>query len=84
MAVTPAECLEKLRQLYADAFKVYNATNQQILDWADKPETWATHKIAYGGWTYFATEAVVRSCRIYRKRAHVAAAVKLKSAQENR
>ena len=84
MPNTPKECLKKLHVLYGDAFKVYNATNQQVLEWAEKPETWATHQIAYRGWTWHATEAVVRSCRILRKRARIAADCHIKQAQEGR
>ena len=49
---TPAECLGKLRVLYGDAFKVYDATNAQIIEWAESPEVWATHQIAFRGWTF--------------------------------
>ena len=81
---TPAECLGKLRVLYGDAFKVYDATNAQIIEWAESPEVWATHQIAFRGWTFPAVEAVVRSCRILRKRAKTAAHCKIKGAQEGR
>lgn len=80
----PAQCLAKLRVLYGDAFKVYDATNEQIIHWAEAPETWATHQIAFKGWTFMATESVVRSCRILRKRARIAATIKIKAAQEGK
>lgn len=79
---TPSECLGKLRVLYGDAFKVYDATNSQIIEWAESPEIWATHQIAFRGWTFPAVEAVVRSCRILRKRARAAAECTIKGAQE--
>jgi hypothetical protein len=73
-AISPPQALQRLRNLYRDAFKVAPATDQDALDWASHPEIWATHQIAFRGWSFLAAEAVVRQCRILRKRAAVAAA----------
>lgn len=68
-------CLNRLRIIYRDAFKIplHSITNEQVIDWATAPELWAEHQIRYRGWTYHATEATIRQCRILRKRASLAA-----------
>ena len=72
-SLTPKEALQRLRILYRDAFKATPETNEAVLDWARHPEHWATLQIQYRGWTFHAAEAVVRQCRILRKRAEIAA-----------
>lgn len=74
-ALTPKECLSRLRVLFRDAHKAHALDDHQILDWADHPELWATHQIAHRGWSYNAAEAVVRQCRTLRKRARLAVEV---------
>lgn len=71
-ALTPEQSLAKLRTIFRDAFKCDPLDNHQVLDWADHPDLWATHQIAHRGWSYMAAEAVVRQCRILRKRARIA------------
>lgn len=71
-ALTPQECLAKLRILFRDAHKANPLDDHQVLDWADHPDLWATHQIAHRGWHYLATESVVRQCRVLRKRARMA------------
>lgn len=73
--LSPQQCLQRLRQLYRDAMKVAPINDQAVLDWAKQPELWATHQVQHRGWSYAAAEAVVRACRIYRKRAAMAAAL---------
>ena len=70
--LTPEQALNRLRTLYRDAFKCAPINDQAVLDWAKRPELWATHQIAYNGWSFHAAEAVVRQCRILRKRAEIA------------
>jgi hypothetical protein len=72
-ALSPKDCLSKLRALYRDAFKCDAASEQAVLDWANSPESWATWQIRQFGWSYLATEAVVRQCRILHSRASRAA-----------
>jgi hypothetical protein len=72
-ALSPKDCLGKLRTLYRDAFKCDAANDQAVLDWAKAPETWATWQVRQFGWSYLATEAVVRQCRILHPRAARAA-----------
>ena len=72
-ALTPKECLARLHVIYRDAHKFYEAQDHDVMAWADQPEPWATHQIAYRNWSYYAAEAVVRQCRVLRKRAHAAA-----------
>jgi hypothetical protein len=71
--LTPEQSLQRLRLLYRDAMKVSPINDEAVLSWAQNPELWATQQIAHRGWTYPAAEAVVRACRIYRKRAALAA-----------
>ncbi len=71
--LSPQQCLQRLRQLYRDAIKVTPANDQAVIDWAKQPELWATHQVKFRGWSYAAAEAVVRACRIYCKRAAMAA-----------
>lgn len=68
-ALSPEQCLSKLRTLYRDAFKCTPADDQAVLDWAASPESWATWQIRQFGWSFLATEAVVRQCRILHSRA---------------
>lgn len=71
-ALSPKDCLSRLRVLFRDAHKANALDDHQVLDWAEHPELWASHQIAHRGWSYTATEAVVRQCRILRKRARIA------------
>lgn len=68
-AVSPPQALQRLRNLYRDAFKVAPANDEAVITWARSPELWATHQIAHRGWSYLAAEAVVRQCRILVRRA---------------
>ena len=70
---TPEQCLAQLRVLYRDAFKIDKFDDNSVLLWASRPELWAEHQIRYRGWGYHATEAVVRNCRMLRRRAEIAA-----------
>ena len=72
--LTNLQALQRLRNLYRDAFKCDPDSDQVVIRWAEAPETWATHQIMARGWSWHATEAVVRSCRSLRKRAAIAAA----------
>lgn len=72
MALSPEQCLAQLRVLYRDAFKIDTFDDNSVLLWANSPELWAEHQIRHRGWGYHATEAVVRNCRILRKRAALA------------
>jgi hypothetical protein len=72
-ALSPKDCLSKLRTLYRDAFKCDPADDQAVLDWAKAPDSWATWQVRQFGWSYLATEAVVRQCRILYSRAARAA-----------
>lgn len=67
--LTPQQCLLRLRALYRDAFKRDGATDQEVLAWGKSPDSWATWQIRQFGWSYLATEAVVRQCRILYSRA---------------
>jgi hypothetical protein len=71
--LSPEQCLSKLRALYRDAFKCDAADDQAVLIWAKAPESWATWQVRQFGWSYLATEAVVRQCRILHSRASRAA-----------
>jgi hypothetical protein len=71
-ALSHRQCLIKLRSMYRDAYKCDAADTQAVLDWAANPYTWATWQIRQFGWSYLATEAVVRQCRILHKRAVIA------------
>jgi hypothetical protein len=71
--LSPDQCLKRLRQLYRDAMKCTPDSDQAAIDWAYQVETWATQQIAHRGWSFQAAEAVVRSTRIIRKRATIAA-----------
>lgn len=66
---TPEQALQRLRNLYRDAFKCDPADDAAVVGWAKSPELWATQQIAHRGWSYNAAEAVVRQCRIYVRRA---------------
>ena len=68
-AITPPQALQRLRNLYRDAFKCAPENDEAVIAWARRPEQWATHQITYRGWTYMAAEAVVRQCRILVRRA---------------
>lgn len=70
--LNPQQALAKLQLLFDSAHKCAPTSHEQVLDWADHPELWATHQIAHRGWSYPACESVVRQCRILRKRAHQA------------
>jgi hypothetical protein len=74
-AIPPQQALQRLRNLYRDAFKVAPASDDILIAWAKAPELWATQQIAHRNWSFMATEAVVRQCRILRKRAELAAAM---------
>jgi hypothetical protein len=72
--LTPAESLARLRALFRDAFKCAPSSDAAVLEWARRPEHWATLQIQHHGWSFLACEAVVRQCRILSKRAQLAAA----------
>lgn len=71
--LTPEQCIQRLRTLYRDAFKCQPTCDADVINWALHPEHWATQQIAHRGWSFHAAEAVVRQCRILRKRAIMAA-----------
>ena len=71
--LTPQQALAKLRTLYRDAYKHDPANDQVMLDWAAKPDSWATCQVRHFGWSFLAAEAVVRQCRILLPRAARAA-----------
>lgn len=73
--LTPEQCLAKLRALFRDANHADPRDDAHVIRWADAPELWATQQIAHRGWSYLAAECVVRSCRILRNRARLAAEV---------
>lgn len=75
MAVIPDdEILRRLRKLYQDAFHIHHEpSDADVLRWADSPELWAEHEIRHRGKSFLVAEAVVRNCRIMRKRARRAA-----------
>lgn len=68
-ARTPQQCLQRLRVIYRDAMKCDPINDDVVLTWAAAPELWATQQIAHRGWSFMAAEAVVRQCRILRRRA---------------
>lgn len=72
--LTNLQSLHRLRVLYRDAFKCEPDNDQVLIAWANAPELWAQHQIIGRGWSYHAVEAVVRACRVLRKRAAIAAA----------
>lgn len=72
-ALSPQQCLIKLRTMYRDAHKHAPDNDDAVLAWGKAPESWATWQIRQFGWSYLATEAVVRQCRILVKRAELAA-----------
>lgn len=69
---TPEQSLQFLRKLYRQAYRCDPACNEAVIGWAESPELWATHQVRFKEWSYLATEAVVRQCRIHRKRARQA------------
>lgn len=68
-AITPPQALQRLRNLYREAYKCAPANDEAVIQWARHPELWATHQIAHRGWSFPAAEAVVRQCRILVRRA---------------
>ena len=74
MALTPQECLSRLRVLYRDAHHCNPPSDDLTLAWARTADSWATYAIRHYGWSYIAAEAVVRHCRILIKRATLAVA----------
>lgn len=72
MALSPQEALARLRQIYRDAHHCDAPSDQHVVDWAKRPERWAEHQIRFRGWTFYAAEATVRCCRVYRRRAAAA------------
>lgn len=72
MAQTPEQCLARLRTLFKDAYGKPPVTNEDLLAWAKDPEHWAEQQIRHKGWSFYTTEAVVRSCRVLRRRAALA------------
>lgn len=72
--LTPEQCLAKLKIIYRDAMKAAPISDQTVIEWAKQPELWATQQIQYRGWSFPAAEAVVRQCRVLRKRAALAVA----------
>lgn len=79
--LTNIQALQRLRTLYRDAFKCDPDSDEVVIRWAHAPELWAQHQIIARGWSWHAAEAVVRSCRVLRKRAAIAAA-ELQNARE--
>lgn len=73
MALSDLENLQRLRKLYIDAFHItHQPSDADVLAWADAPELWAEHEIRHRNKSYYMVEAVVRNCRIMRRRARVA------------
>lgn len=68
-ALTPQQCLLKLRTIYRDAFKCAAGNDDIVIAWAAHPENWATWQVRHHGWSFLSTEAVVRQCRILHPRA---------------
>ena len=58
----------RLRRLYRDAHHCDPVSNEQVLNWALKPELWAEHQIKFRNWSWFACEATIRQCRIHTNR----------------
>ena len=81
MARTPKQAFLHLAVLYKDAHKIHIETSdlspEVVINWASKPhlEKWAEFQVKFHGWSWFATEAVVRQCRanVERARRHVEA-----------
>jgi hypothetical protein len=71
-ALSPEQCLGRLRVLYRDAHKCEPASDQLVISWAANPLLWAEYQIRHYGWSFLATEAVVRHCRSLVKRAILA------------
>jgi hypothetical protein len=66
MALSPEQCLGRLRVLYRDA------SDALVVAWARTADTWATYAIRHYDWSFLVAEAVVRQCRSYVKRASLA------------
>lgn len=70
--LSPLEALAKARKLFHNAHG-YDPTDEQLTIWLSNPGSYAWAESAIRlGWTFPAAEAVVRSCRILRKRALIA------------
>ena len=69
MAHSPDQALARLRLLFKDAYGKPPATDEDVIAWAKDPEIWAERQIRAQGWSFYAVEAVVRSCRMLRRRA---------------
>ena len=69
MSVSPTTALHKLRRIYRDAHHCDPASDANVLAWAKKPELWAEQQIRHRGWSWHATEATVRACRVLARRA---------------
>ena len=72
MALSPEQCLGRLRVLYRDAHKSPAASDALVIAWARTADTWATYAIRHYDWSFLVAEAVVRQCRSYVKRAALA------------
>jgi hypothetical protein len=64
---TPPEALRRAQHLYSSAHNGLEPSDADIVAFVQRPDQWAEQAIRLG-WTYPAAEAVVRSCRILRKR----------------
>jgi hypothetical protein len=76
MTLTPTEALRRLRLLYRNAHHISTGPvdDVTVLAWASPLllSTWATHKIRSGGWSFDATQTVVRDAKQLQRRAILA------------
>lgn len=70
--LTHEQSLQRLTALYRDAFRCDPDSPHVVIAWAEKPELWAEHQLRHRGWSWHACEAIVRQCRIHRRRARIA------------
>lgn len=73
MPITPNEALRRLRLLYRNAHHISAGPvdDVSVLAWCSPAiiSSWATHKIRSGGWSFEATQTVVRDARRLARRA---------------
>lgn len=73
MALTPHEALRRLRLLYRNAHHISTGPvdDVTVLAWCSPVilAAWATNKIRSGGWSFEATQTVVRDARRLARRA---------------
>jgi len=72
MALSPEQCLGRLRVFYRDVLKTPAASDALVIAWARTADTWATYAVRHYDWSFLVAEAVVRQCRSYVKRASLA------------